>query len=185
VTRAVATAVAIMCSMLLLVGGTVWMITPSPDDGQRPITSSGKPAQPSDLDSDQQANARTIIGVGKTARAGRTGTIVALMVAMQESQLRNLDHGDRDSLGLFQQRPSQGWGSTTQVQDPEYSARAFYGIEPRSDNDGLLQIPDWESMTKNDAGQAVQRSAYPQAYAKWESLATKLYADYRSAPARG
>jgi murein DD-endopeptidase MepM/ murein hydrolase activator NlpD len=85
---------------------------------------------------------------------------------MQESGLRNLPSGDRDSVGLFQQRPSQGWGTIDQLQDPAYAAGKFY--------ERLLTIPDWHTMTLTDAAQAVQRSAFPDAYAKWEDDAAAL-----------
>src|SRR5690606_33373886 len=88
------------------------------------------------------------------------GIVIALATAMQESELRNLAYGDRDSLGLFQQRPSQGWGTEEQVQDPRYASAAFYNQ--------LLRTPNWEQMRLTDAAQAVQRSAFPEAYQKWE-----------------
>jgi hypothetical protein len=72
---------------------------------------------------------------------------------MQESSLRNLNHGDRDSLGLFQQRPSQGWGTPAQVTDPAYAARKFY--------DGLDEVDGWERLPLWQAAQAVQRSGHP------------------------
>ena len=84
---------------------------------------------------------------------------------MQESKLRNIGHGDQagpDSRGLFQQRPSQGWGSEDQVMDPYYAVNAFY--------DALVKIPDYESLEITDAAQRVQRSAYPRAYAQHEEL---------------
>jgi hypothetical protein len=89
---------------------------------------------------------------------------------MQESQLYNLGHlgakNDHDSLGLFQQRPSMGWGSAAQVTDPIYSATAFYLA--------LQRVSGWESMKVTVAAQRVQRSAYPNAYAQWEADATSL-----------
>ncbi|NYI03446.1 cell wall-associated NlpC family hydrolase [Allostreptomyces psammosilenae] len=88
-----------------------------------------------------------------------------MATALQESSLRNLSYGDRDSLGLFQQRPSQGWGTAEQIQDPVYASTKFY--------EGLLAVDGWESMTLTQAAQAVQRSDFPDAYAKWE-LATTL-----------
>jgi hypothetical protein len=81
---------------------------------------------------------------------------IALATAFQESKLENLDHGDRDSLGLFQQRPSQGWGTPAQVRDPVYAANAFY--------DELVQVDGYDSMRITEAAQEVQRSAHPEAY---------------------
>ncbi|GAA2006627.1 hypothetical protein GCM10009755_15930 [Brevibacterium samyangense] len=126
------------------------------------------------LSSEQVENARTIIAVGRGADMSDRAIVIALMTAAQESSLRNLDHGDRDSLGLFQQRPSQGWGEPDQLQDPVWASKAFYGVNPEVRNPGLVQIRDWEDMEATDAAQAVQRSAYPQAYAKWEPLAEEV-----------
>jgi len=100
-----------------------------------------------------------------TARARARGlppraATIALATAVQESGLRNLDHGDRDSLGLFQQRPSQGWGTPEQVQDPLYATDAFY--------DGLVEVEGYESLDVTDAAQRVQRSGFPTAYADHE-----------------
>jgi len=126
------------------------------------------------LSEEQKANARTIIGVGKGAGVPEYGWVIALATAMQESTLINVDYGDRDSLGLFQQRPSQGWGSEAQVQQPVLASKAFYGVASHTSNPGLLDINGWQSMTVTQAAQAVQRSAYPDAYAKWETLARDL-----------
>ncbi|MBC7725426.1 MAG: LysM peptidoglycan-binding domain-containing protein [Burkholderiaceae bacterium] len=126
------------------------------------------------LTSTMAANARTIIGVGKSLGVSDRGLVIALATAMQESSLENLNYGDRDSLGLFQQRPSTGWGSPAQVTDPVYAAKLFFG-GPSNPNTGitrgLLDIPDWQSKTLTQAAQAVQISAYPDAYAKWETSA--------------
>ena len=132
-------------------------------------------ASPSDLDEEQSANARVIIGIGRQLGVSDRGIAIALGTAMQESWLRNLDWGDRDSLGLFQQRPSTGWGSAEQVRDPDYSTRVFFGgaSDPNGyDTRGLLDIPGWESMSFADAAQAVQISAYPDRYAQWEQPAS-------------
>lgn len=120
------------------------------------------------LTPDQRANAQAIIGVAKEMGAPPRAWLVALATAMQESTLRNLDHGDRDSLGLFQQRPSQGWGSPAQVTDPTYSSRTFYRH--------LLAVPGWEAKPVTVAAQTVQRSAFPSAYAKHQGIATALVA---------
>lgn len=85
-------------------------------------------------DPDQMANAGTIVAVGKQMNVPTRGWVIAIATAMQESGLRNLDYGDRDSLGLFQQRPSQGWGTPTQIMNPTYSATQFY--------QHLLKVPD-------------------------------------------
>lgn len=125
-----------------------------------------------DLSEDQASNARVIVAVGQQRGVPARGLLVALMTAMQESTLRNLDYGDRDSLGLFQQRPSMGWGSSSQVREPTYAAAAFYGgPQSPTHNRGLLDVSGWESMSLTAAAQAVQRSAFPDAYARWESSA--------------
>ncbi len=85
---------------------------------------------------------------------------------MQESTLNNINYGDRDSLGLFQQRPSQGWGTPAQVTDPVYATTIFI--------ERLLEVPGWDALPVTVAAQAVQRSAFPDAYAKWEGLAAEL-----------
>ncbi|WP_411107315.1 C40 family peptidase [Streptomyces sp. cmx-4-9] len=114
----------------------------------------------------QIPNAKVIVATGIQKRVPARGQVVALATALQESTLINLDHGDRDSLGLFQQRPSQGWGTREQIMDPVYSSGKFY--------DGLVKIEDWEQMPVTVAAQKVQRSGFPDAYAKHEPLATAL-----------
>ena len=116
-------------------------------------------------------NAKIIIGVGTSLGVSDYGLVIALATAMQESSLRNLDHGDRDSLGLFQQRPSTGWGTPAQVTDRVHSSKLFFGgptAPNRGITRGLLDIPGWQSMTVTQAAQAVQISGHPDAYAKWE-----------------
>jgi LysM repeat protein len=125
------------------------------------------------LTDEMRRNARTIVSVGRAAGVSDYGLVIALATAAQESTLRNLDWGDRDSIGLFQQRPSQGWGQPSDLNDPVYASRAFFGgsVNPNSGTRGLLDIPGWKSMTVTQAAQAVQYSAYPDAYAKWEPSA--------------
>lgn len=126
------------------------------------------------LDAEQIANAQTIIRIGRELGVSERGLSIALGTAMQESWLRNLDWGDRDSQGLFQQRPSTGWGTVEEVRDPERAARVFFGgpLDPNGTRTrGLLDIPGWEGMSFADAAQAVQISAYPDRYARWEQPA--------------
>jgi hypothetical protein len=118
------------------------------------------------LDPGQMANAATISAVGIRRGLPTQAVTVALTTALQESKLQNLTGGDRDSIGLFQQRPSQGWGSAEQIADPHYSARKFY--------DALGKIKGWQQMTVAKAAQAVQHSAEGSAYQRWESKATVL-----------
>lgn len=123
------------------------------------------------LNSEMRANAEIIYKVGKNLGVSDYGIVIALATAMQESSLRNIDYGDRDSVGLFQQRPSQGWGTVSQIMNPQYAARAFFG-GPTGPNfrkiRGLLDIKDWATMPLAKAAQAVQISAFPDAYQKWE-----------------
>jgi hypothetical protein len=118
------------------------------------------------LTAEQMANAATIAAVGVSRNVPDQGIVVALATAMQESDLINVNGGDRDSVGLFQQRPSQGWGTAEQVHDPRYASAAFYRQ--------LLRTRGWQDMTVTQAAQAVQRSAYPEAYAKHETKARIL-----------
>jgi len=137
----------------------------------------GEQPRVADLDAEQSRNAGVIVTVGQSAGVPMFGLKVALSTALQESRLRNLPYGDRDSLGLFQQRPSAGWGTPSQLQDPVYAARAFFG-GPTGPNHGhppgLLDIDGWQNMPLTQAAQAVQRSAFPDAYAQWEDDATAL-----------
>jgi cell wall-associated NlpC family hydrolase len=114
----------------------------------------------------QLPNAVTITATGIAMNVPARGQVVALATALQESGLRNLDSGDRDSLGLFQQRPSQGWGTAEQIMQPVYASTRFY--------QALLKVDGWQSLTVTQAAQAVQQSGYPDAYAKWQPLATAL-----------
>jgi hypothetical protein len=143
--------------------------TPAAADPPAPApaaTSCTSGADVSGFDAEQVGNATTIVKVGADLAVPRRGWVIAVATAIQESDLRDLDHGDRDSLGLFQQRPSAGWGTAAQVMDPVYAASAFYHK--------LLRIPDWQDMALTQAAQAVQNSAYPNAYAPHETAATAL-----------
>ena len=125
---------------------------------------------PHTWDGTQRENAATIVKVGLALEVPTRGEIIGVATAIQESDLRNLGNlgarNDHDSLGLFQQRPSMGWGSPAEVQDPVFAATAFYLA--------LKRVSGWESMALTVAAQRVQRSGFPNAYAKWESDATSL-----------
>ncbi|UAJ80120.1 hypothetical protein IT072_03455 [Leifsonia sp. ZF2019] len=122
---------------------------------------------------EQIQNAATIIAVAKvkfpTPDAQRRAAIVAVATAGQESSLRNLRAGDRDSLGLFQQRPSEGWGTAQQIEDPVFASSAFL--------DRLAAVPEWESIPVPVAAQTVQVSAYPSLYTHWVAPASSLVDD--------
>ncbi|CAN5372008.1 hypothetical protein BH20ACT5_BH20ACT5_06850 [soil metagenome] len=153
-----------LVAVLALAGWLIGVAAGSTNEqAQGRCTISGTPYS---FDTAQAANAATIAAVGRERGIGDRGITIALATALQESKLRNLDYGDRDSLGLFQQRPSQGWGTPEQVQDPRYAATAFY--------DEMLTVPDWEQGRLTDVAQAVQRSGFPEAYQQWESDAQAL-----------
>lgn len=149
----------------LAIVGTVWALNNFAGGG--PLTARctvdvadlGKQA----LAPDQADNAALISAIalhrGLPARAATIG----IATAMQESKMRNIDYGDRDSLGMFQQRPSQGWGTEAQVQDPRYATEAFFDV--------LARIKGYDDMPVTVAAQSVQRSAFPDAYAQHEPLA--------------
>ncbi len=120
------------------------------------------------IEPDQLTHAATIAAIGVRRQLPERAVTIALATALQESKLRNLTSGDRDSIGLFQQRPSQGWGTPDQLQDPRYAAGKFYGH--------LVKVPQWETMRLTDAAQAVQRSGHPTLYQQWEADAATLAA---------
>ncbi|MFG2541435.1 heavy metal transporter [Streptomyces sp. NPDC048594] len=132
------------------------------------VVSGGSEGTTYEFTPEQAVNAATITAVGTARKLPERAVTIALATALQESTLRNLDHGDRDSLGLFQQRPSQGWGTPEKIMDPAYSAGLFY--------DHLVEIPGYQDLELTDAAQRVQRSAFPDAYAKHEPDATLLAA---------
>ncbi len=119
-----------------------------------------------ELTPERAANAATISAVASARGLPPRAVAIALATAMQESGLRNLDHGDKDSLGLFQQRPSQDWGTSRQIMDPVYAAGEFYAH--------LVKVPGYERLPLTESAQRVQRSGYPLAYAKHETDATLL-----------
>jgi hypothetical protein len=118
------------------------------------------------LDIDQAENASLIAAIGVRRELPARAVSIALATAFQESKIHNLDYGDRDSLGLFQQRPSQGWGTAEQVQNPVYATETFF--------DALVEIEGYEDMPIHAAAQAVQRSADGSAYAAHEIPARVL-----------
>lgn len=118
----------------------------------------------------QIANARTIYQVGVQMGIPAYGEQIAIATAVQESRLQDLDNGDRDSLGLFQQRPSQGWGTPVELTDPVYASTKFY--------QALEDVANWQSLALTVAAQDVQQSAYPGAYAPWQTVAGQLVATF-------
>jgi cell wall-associated NlpC family hydrolase len=165
---------------------------PSSDAGETGLAIHAGSREPFWLSARQRDVARGYISVGKQLGVPRDAMIIAIMMALQESTLRVLANAnvpasfqfphdgvgnDHDSLGSAQQRPAAGWGSVEQLMDPDYNARAFYGGPSgpnRGSPRGLLDVPGWQAMDKGQAAQAVQVSAFPELYARWESQARAI-----------
>lgn len=145
----------------------------------QPAPTPAKPQPVGGLSQTEMDNAVAIVTAGKQMNLPRQAFVVAIATALQESHLRNLanpnvsgsmDHPnegvgyDYDSVGLFQQRPN--WGTVDQLMDPQESARRFYAA--------LVQVSGWEQMAVTVAAQTVQGSAFPNAYAQWQSLAEQI-----------
>ena len=122
------------------------------------------------LDDAQLANARAIVDAAKKTGVGDRGAVIGVATSLQESKLYNLGHlgayNDHDSQGLFQQRPSSGWGTPDQITDPEYAATAFFTA--------LKNVGGWQDLPLTTAAQTVQVSAFPYAYAQWEEQAADI-----------
>lgn len=144
-------------------GGLYWLRTDDPADEGCAVKT---PAGEGTLRISQTANAATIAAVAHSRALPDRAVTISLATAMQESKIVNLTGGDRDSVGLFQQRPSQGWGTVEQIMDPVYATNKFL--------DGLVKVPGYTRLPLTDAAQQVQKSGYPQAYAKHETKATLL-----------
>ena len=157
-------------AVLSLIGVVIWKVTspgglPLPPPLRSEYCTASTTSEVT-LGLDQMANAATIAAVGIRRGVPERAVAVALATALQESKLNNLEGGDRDSIGLFQQRPSQGWGTPEQIADPRYAAGRFYSA--------LLHVKNWPKLSVTAAAQAVQHSAHPNAYAKWSDDATVL-----------
>jgi hypothetical protein len=165
--RVLGPAILVVC----LVAGVYVMENRAEQAGADPAGSSsnrGCPAEVAGWDRKQTANAKVIVRVAGELDMPDRAVVVALATAMQESNVRNVDHGPpgEDSAGVFQQRPSQGWGSRAQVMDVEHAATSFFL--------SLRKVDGWEDMRVTDAAQRVQRSAFPEAYQKHVPAARKL-----------
>jgi murein DD-endopeptidase MepM/ murein hydrolase activator NlpD len=180
---AVAVVLAAGLALLCFGGAASALLLGLGNDGDSPLTLAGngcglqqavdpdsKLPELGELDADQMRNAAVIVNVAQQVRVPPRGWVLGVATALQESWLRNLPHrgarNDHDSIGLFQQRPSMGWGSPEQLLDPGYTSRKFF--------EKLVTVKGWEKMALTDAAQAVQRSAYPDAYAKHEPLASQI-----------
>jgi len=121
------------------------------------------------LNEEQRNIVARIISIGQERQLPPLAWQVAIQAGMTESGLRPLNYGDRDSLGIFQMRPSMGWGTVAEVVDPTYSINKFYDV--------LLKVPDWENRRPGDSAQAVERSAFPDRYHSWEAMAAFLLSE--------
>jgi hypothetical protein len=149
---------------------TVSVRRPAPAADQlRPVAFYG-PQETMQITSAQHANATTIVKQALKKKMGVRSAVIAVATAMQESELNNINYGTSDSLGLFQQRPSCGWGTAQQIMNPAYSADAFLNALKGYQ----ASNPDWAHQPLYQTAQGVQASAYPTAYAKWEAQAAGL-----------
>ncbi len=162
-------AVAAISALLGVVGSGDWMcgmpcgsVLTSTDPREAPRVAVGV----NDLDAEQRAIVEQIIAIGKPRRLPPRAWQIAIQAGMTESRLHNLPYSDRDSLGIFQMRPSQGWGSAAQVTDPVYQINKFYDV--------LLTVPNWETQRPGESAQDVARSAFPSRYHTWEPLAVNV-----------
>jgi hypothetical protein len=154
--------------------------------GHRPVAApyvpppgcqAGTGVQAIPLAADQAAIAATIAGVAARDRLPREAVVIAYATALQESQLQNLDYGDRDSVGVFQQRPSQGWGTTAELEDPLYATTKFFGA--------LVRVPGYATLPVDEAAQDVQHSADGSAYEQWAEVAALLAGYFTGAQPAG
>lgn len=161
--------ITMVTALILGIGGSVIFQRAKPfllGDGCQ-VTVSGQVVQ---LDSQQAAIAATIAGVAYRRRVPKAAVTVAYAAALQESHLHNVDYGDRDSLGIFQQRPSAGWGTPSQLMDPVFAATRFFAA--------LVKVPGYQRMPVDRAAQAVQHSADGTAYVQYEQVAGMLSAAF-------
>ncbi|GAA4675089.1 heavy metal transporter [Streptomyces chumphonensis] len=152
--------------LLALAGYLVVQYVSTGGGAPRCVVRGGEGREPYELEPEMARNAATIAAVARARSLPDRAVTIGLATAMQESSLRNIDYGDRDSLGLFQQRPSMGWGAPDEIMDPVYSAGKFY--------EGLVEVPDYTELPLTVAAQEVQRSGFPDAYAKHEPTAALL-----------
>ncbi len=143
--------------------------TPAQAAQLTPVGTSG-PQGSMPISGAQYANATTIVQQVLARKLGIRSAVIAIATAMQESRLQNLPYGSADSLGLFQQRPSAGWGTPQQLIDPAYAANAFLTALQRHQQ----ADPAWATQPLWATAQAVQASGFPTAYAQWESQAASM-----------
>jgi hypothetical protein len=149
----------------LVFGGPQHSVTPAAPPPP-PGCQAGTGGAAISLDTEQAGIAATISGIAVRHRLPQRAVTIALAAALQESQLQNLDYGDRDSVGVFQQRPSQGWGTTAELEDPVYATTKFFAA--------LVRVHGYTKMPVDRAAQDVQHSADGSAYEQWVGIATQL-----------
>lgn len=123
-------------------------------------------AEAGQLDTEQRGIVALIVSIGKERSLPPRAWQIAIQAGMTESRLRNVNYGDRDSLGVFQMRPSMGWGTVAEVTNPPYQVNKFYDV--------LESVPDWDKRRPGESAQAVERSAFPERYHQWEAMAVHL-----------
>ncbi len=153
-----------LITITIALGIVYWLGQPLKNDTGFCVTQVGNTVVETDLEQTKWATQMAAIGINRELPP--RATTIAIATAYQESKMRNINYGDRDSLGLFQQRPSQGWGSEEQIMNPIYAINAFY--------EGLERVNGYTDMEITRAAQAVQRSAFPEAYAQHEANARAL-----------
>jgi hypothetical protein len=175
-------AVALACSALVLAVAAIGYLiggprhpaaTPPPPPGCQ--AGSGGTSIP--LSTGQAGIAATIAGVAARHGLGKQAVTIAYATALQESKLQNLGYGDLDSVGVFQQRPSEGWGTTAELENPVYATTKFFGA--------LVKVPGYTKMPVDQAAQAVQHSADGYAYQQWAGLAGLLAGYFTGGSAAG
>ena len=152
--------VAAASALVVLTAGALWLVGDEDAPVVRQRCTATVDGQSTSLSPEQAGHAATVVGIAVRRELPARAATIGIATVVQESGLRNLDHGDRDSLGLFQQRPSQGWGTEQQVQDPVFATNAFY--------DALVQVEGYRDLPVTDAAQRVQRSGFPLAYGDHE-----------------
>jgi hypothetical protein len=156
----------VLALCFLLVGGALgwaWLHDSVGALPLRPHCTATASGSTTELDPEQTGNAAVIAAVASKRGLPARAATIGIATAMQESKLRNISYGDRDSLGLFQQRPSQGWGTPQQIQDPVHATNAFFDV--------LVKIEGYQNLPITTVAQKVQRSAFPSAYADHEPQA--------------
>ncbi|MFI0422488.1 hypothetical protein [Spongiactinospora sp. 9N601] len=166
----VAIGVIVVVLAVAITGGVLWMLNRT-----RPLVLTERchittPRGQLDLEIEQASVASTIAAVAARRKLPERAVVIAYATGLQESKLYNLPFGDRDSVGVFQQRPSQGWGSAAQLQDPVYASTRFFAA--------LVKVPDYRKKPLHEAAQEVQRSADGTAYAQHEEDAKILAAAF-------